>query len=144
MFCIYLTSDLKTSGPILCQTSATSKSFARCTLEKSPIYFYSESCSIQTGRMNVPTGPALNLVASRFSGGETAFFPMLNCRVTQRIGIRRGSTAKPLLRLKKILCPASVPCALSPSTCCRINGLLLNVCHFLPVLEKSKLFWETA
>ena len=41
-----LTSDLKTLDPIPCQISATSKFSAKCTWEKSPIYFCSESYSI--------------------------------------------------------------------------------------------------
>src|SRR4051812_22012142 len=63
--------------------------------------------------MSVPTGLVWNLVSYRFKGGETACSLMLNCRVIQRTGTRRGSTARILLRLVKTHCPASVHYALN-------------------------------
>ena len=66
-------------------------------------------------------GPVLSLAASQFRGGETAFFLTLNCRVIQKIGIRRGSIVRTLHRLMRALCPASAPCTLSPTIRWRIN-----------------------
>ena len=43
MFCTFLIFVLKTSDPIPCLTSATSKCSVRCTLEKSPAWNFSEN-----------------------------------------------------------------------------------------------------
>ena len=61
-------------------------------------------------------GPVLSLAASQSNDGETAFFLMLSCRVTQNHGTKRGSIVRTLLRLMRSLCPAFAPCALSPTT----------------------------
>ena len=60
-------------------------------------------------------GPSLELGGISIQRWRDCLFLMLSCRVTQKIGTRRGSTVRTLLRLMRSLCPAFTPCALSPT-----------------------------
>ena len=94
--------------------------------------------------MNVPTGLAWNSVESQSNDGEIVSSLMLSRQVTLKIGTRRSSTVKTLLRLMRTLCPAFAPYVWSQITPCQTNYLKLNVNHLLPPSTKSKLFWGTA
>ena len=143
MFCTSLSFILRTFDPILCQTSATSKFSVKYTFKRSPVLNSLGNIFIGTTKTSLRMDPAWNLAESQFNEEEMLSSPMLACRVTPKIGTKHGSIAKILLRLMKIHYRVIVSNGSTQSIIFPKSSPLLNVQSLHPLLQRSRLCWET-
>ena len=87
-------------------------------------------------------GPNLELGTISIQRRRDAIFLMLACRVTPRIGTRRGFIARIPLRLTRIHCRVIILNVLTWTITFQKSSQVLNVKKMLPQLRRARLCWE--